>query len=152
MNYKNKSIFLSIILIIALQIVFLINNKQKTSIRYFIWNIEDVSIGKIICLSFISGLLMSTILNKTVNHNTTDNSENNENAKTTSEEDFSINEENNNEFFEMPPERDIRETQPTISVNYRVVKDNGENELENRKQSSKKTEYQDDWSNDGSEW
>ena len=24
--------------------------------------------------------------------------------------------------FEMPPQRDVRDTQPTISVNYRVVK------------------------------
>ena len=52
----------------------------------------------------------------------------------------------------MPPERDLRDTQPTISVNYRVIKENGENELKDRNQTSNRTNYQDDWNNNDSEW
>ena len=58
----------------------------------------------------------------------------------------------NDESFEMPPERDLRDTQPTISVNYRVIKANGENELKDRNQRSQNTQYQDDWSNKDAEW
>ena len=53
---------------------------------------------------------------------------------------------------EMPPQRDIRETQPTISVNYRVIKDNGENEIAESKKTSKKAKYEDDWENKDIEW
>ena len=52
----------------------------------------------------------------------------------------------------MPPVRDLRDTQPTISVNYRVIKDNGENELNSKKQRSQKNKYEDDWNNIDSEW
>ena len=46
------------------------------------------------------------------------------------EEDFvSNNEEEMEPNVEMPPQRDIRETQPTISVNYRVVKNMNDNNL-----------------------
>ena len=37
------------------------------------------------------------------------------------------NEEDMESNVEMPPQRDIRETQPTISVNYRVVKNMNDN-------------------------
>ena len=68
MNYKNKSLIL-IILIVSIQVLLLINNRQKTSFRYFIWNIQDVSIGRLIFVSFVSGLFMSSLLNKTLNNN-----------------------------------------------------------------------------------
>ena len=152
MNYKKKSIIFSFFLIIVIQIILLINNKQKTSFRYFIWNIEDVSIGRLICISFISGLLMSTLLNQTRQNNTRIYPESEDNEKTTAENDFSINKENKNESYEMPPERDLRDTQPTISVNYRVIKDQSEYELKDKNQTSNRTQYQDDWGNNDSEW
>ena len=152
MNYKKKSIILSLFLIISIQFLLLTNNKQKTSFRYFIWNIEEVSIGRLICISFISGLLMSSILNQTLQNNAGIYPEKNEDNKTTTEDDFSINREYKNESFEMPPERDVRDTQPTISVNYRVIKEQGENELKDKNQTSNRTQYQDDWGNNDSEW
>ena len=47
------------------------------------------------------------------------------------EDDFvsNNNEEEMEPNVEMPPQRDIRETQPTISVNYRVVKNMNDNNL-----------------------
>ena len=140
MSYKKKSLILVIFLIIGIQILLLNNNRQKTAFRYLIWNIRDVSIGRLICVSFISGTVMSSLLNITLHKK-----ENNEN-------DYYINKEENNEINEIPPERDLRESQPTISVNYRVIKDNSESESKDRKQASNKTQYQDDWNRNDYEW
>ena len=53
----------------------------------------------------------------------------------------------------MTPERDLRDTQPTISVNYRVIKNNEENDLKKDKnQKPDKSQYEDDWRNNESEW
>ena len=152
MNYKKKSLILSIFLIIIIQILLIVNNRQKTNFRYFIWNIQDVSIGRLICFSFISGLLISSILNKSIHNNIGIYPENEELDKKTTKHDTSINLDDNNESFEMPPERDLRDTQPTISVNYRIIKENAENELKDKNQRSRNTEYQDDWNNKESEW
>ena len=153
MNYKKKSIILSVFIIISIQFFLLNNNRQKTSFRYFIWNIENVSIGKLICVSFISGLLLSSLLNKTLNNNFKTFPQNeDDDVKTNDENNYPINKELNNDTYEMPPERDLRDIQPTISVNYRVIKDNGENELKDRKKTTNKTQYQDDWNNNDSEW
>ena len=152
MNYKKKSLLLSILLIIIVQIILLINNRTKTSFRYFIWNVEEVSIGRLICISFISGLLMSSVLNKTLDNDVRKYSKSEEDDKPKNEIDYSIKTEENNGSFEMPPERDLRETQPTISVNYRVIKDNGENELNDKNQRSQNSKYKNDWENNDSEW
>ena len=156
MNYKKKSLILSFILIITIQILLLINNRQKTTFKYFIWNIEDVSIGRLICISFFSGLLISSILNKTI-HSEDYVASHLENEDEDEDESIidsgnSISNENNKESYEMPPERDLRETQPTISVNYRVIKDNLNNELNDRDQDSKNPQYEDDWNKNESEW
>ena len=151
MNYKKKIIILSYFLIIIIQILLLINNRQKTSFRYFIWNIENVSIGRLISISFISGVLMSALLNKNQNKNVTSQS-NEEDDNANNENDYSINSEENNESYEIPPERDLRETQPTISVNYRVIKNNREKELKDKNKISKESKYQDDWKNNDTEW
>ena len=152
MNYKKKSIILSIFLIISIQILLLINNITKTSFRYFIWNIDEVSIGRLICISFVSGLLMSSILKTTLDNNVKTNPQNEKDENTDLEKDYSINSDEYNESNEMPPERDLRDTQPTISVNYRVIKDNGENSLNDKKQKFQDTKYEDDWNNNDSEW
>ena len=152
MNYKKKSLILSFFLIIGIQILLLINNRQKSSFRYFIWNIEDVTIGRLICVSFISGILMSSLLNKINDKDKRNFTINNGYDKKTAEDDYSINTEENNESNEIPPERDIRDPQPTISVNYRVIKDNSQNESNDKNQNLKRTKYKDDWNNDESEW
>ena len=151
MNYKKKIIISSTFFILIVQILLLINNKQKTSLRYFVWTVEEVSIGRLICISFVSGLLMSSLLTKTVNNNVKPYQKHEDDNKN-SNNNFTLDDEEPNDSYEIPPERDIRDTQPTISVNYRVIKNNGEDELKDKKQVSKKTEYQDDWNNDDSEW
>ena len=52
----------------------------------------------------------------------------------------------------MPPQRDIRDTQPTISVNYRVVKNMEESNFKRDKNLSNNNDDIDDWDNDESDW
>jgi len=52
---------------------------------------------------------------------------------------------------EMPPQRDIRETQPTISVNYRVVKNMDDNNLKKDRNYSNQ-DNKDDWDNADNDW
>ena len=69
------------------------------------------------------------------------------------EDDFVIN--NNDEELEpnveMPPQRDIRETQPTISVNYRVVKNMNDNNFK-KDQSYSNQDIKDDWDSADNDW
>ena len=152
MNYKKASVLVSIFFILTIQILLLTNNRQKTSFRYFIWNIEKVSIGRLVFLSFMSGLIMSSLLDKTINKDVITYQKNDEFTKTNTENDNSLNREESNTSNDVPPERDLRDTQPTISVNYRVIKDNDENDIASSKKTSKNSKYQDDWNNNDLEW
>ena len=152
MNNKKKSLILIIFLIVSIQIILLINNRQKTSFRYFIWNIQEVTIGRLIFISFISGLFMSSILNTTLSNNIRTKTIFESDDKRTDDNDYSEKREDNDEQFDIAPERDLREPQPTISVNYRVIKNNGENELKDGNQAINNSKYDDDWNNNGSEW
>ena len=117
--FKKKYLLITLFLLIIFQTLIYTNNSQKTSFRYFKWTLQEVSLGKLISISFFSGLFVSTLLNTTI----TSKSFRNNNFENV-EDDFvsNNNEEEMESNVEMPPQRDIRETQPTISVNYRVVK------------------------------
>ena len=52
----------------------------------------------------------------------------------------------------MPPQRDIRDAQPTISVNYRVVKNTEENNSKRDQSFTNNTDQIDDWDKDDSDW
>jgi len=144
--FKKKYFLLTLFLIIILQILLYANNNQKTSFRYFKWTLQEVSIGKLISISFFSGLIVSTLLNTTIN--TSCRKKTFENL----EDNFvSNNEEEMESNFEMPPQRDIRETQPTISVNYRVVKNMNDNNFK-KDQSYSNQDFKDDWENADNDW
>ena len=150
---KKKNFILIIFLIVTIQFLLLINNKQKTSFRYFIWNIQDVKIGQLIFISFFSGLCISTILNKTKNNNIRTKTIFEGDNKTNENNDYSVKREDKDELHDdIAPERDLREPQPTISVNYRVIKNNGENELKDRNQTINNPQYDEDWNNNNSDW
>ena len=145
--FNKKYLLLTLFIIIIFQILLYTNNNQKTSFRYFKWTLQEVSIGKLISISFFSGLFVSTLLNTTI---TSTNFRKNtfENV----EDDFvSNNEEEMEPNVEMPPQRDIRETQPTISVNYRVVKNMNDNDFKND-QSYSNQDIKDDWDNADNDW
>ena len=143
MIFKKKFLILILFLIIILQTLLYKNNNQKTSFRYFKWTLQEVSIGRLINISFFSGLFISTLLNTTIKStsfrkNTSENVED-DFASQNNEEDMESN-------FEMPPQRDIRETQPTISVNYRVVKNMNDNNPK-KDQNYSNPDNKDDWDN-----
>ena len=146
--FKKKYLLVILFLIIIFQILLYTNNNQKTSFRYFKWTLQEVSIGKLISISFFSGLFVSTLLNKTIT-STSFRKKTFENV----EDDFTFNnnEEEMEPNIEMPPQRDIRETQPTISVNYRVVKNMNDNNLK-KEQSYSNQDIKDDWDNPDNDW
>ena len=146
--FKKKYLLLTLFTILIFQILIYTNNNQKTSFRYFKWTIQEISIGKLISISFFSGLFVSTLLNKTIISNSF-RKKTFENV----EDDFVShnNEEDLEPSVEMPPERDIRETQPTISVNYRVVKNINDNNLKKDRNYSN-TDNKDDWDNADYDW
>ncbi len=147
--FKKKYLLLTLFLIIIFQTLLYTNNNQKTSIRYFKWTQQEVSIGKLISISFFSGLFISTLLNTTITSTSL-------RKKTLEkvEDDFKseINEEEMEPNFEMPPQRDIRETQPTISVNYRVVKNTNDKDFKRDRNYSNNPENKDDWDNSDNDW
>ena len=146
--FKKKYLLLTLFLIIIFQSLLYVNNNQKTSFRYFKWTLQEVSIGKLISISFFSGLFVSTLLNTTIT-NTSLRKKTIENK----EDDFVSpnNEEDMEPNVEMPPQRDIRETQPTISVNYRVVKNMNDNNFKKDLNYSN-PDNEDDWNNDDNDW
>ena len=146
--FKKKYLLLSLFLIIIFQILLYTNNNQKTSFRYFKWTLQEVNIGKLISISFFSGLFVSTLLNTTMTSTIFRN-----NISENVEDDFvpQNNEEDIGPGVEIPPQRDVRETQPTISVNYRVVKNTNDNNFKKDRNYSD-LDNQDDWNNSDNDW
>ena len=147
MIFKKKFLLLTLFLIIIFQTLLYTNNNQKSSFRFFKWTVQETSIGKLINISFFSGLFISTLLNTTVTsfkkNNFKDIEENNEPLNL---------EEDNKANIEIPPQRDIRDAQPTISVNYRVVKNTEENYMKRDQNYSNSSNNNDDWDNDDNDW
>jgi len=147
MTFKKKFLLLILFFIIICQTLLYANNNQKTSFRFFNWTVQEVSIGKLISISFFSGLFISTLLN------TATTSNNKKSFQNIEEKNESL---NNDEGVisnvEMPPQRGIRDTQPTISVNYRVVKNIEDENLKRDQKFSNNNVNNDDWDNDDNDW
>ena len=147
MIFKKNLLLITLFLIIIFQTFLYLNNNQKTSFRYFKWTVQEVSIGKLISISFFSGLFISTLLNTSFTSfkkNTLENIE--ENYETlNSNEDMKSN-------IEMPPERDIRDAQPTISVNYRVIRNTEKNNFKSDQNYSNSFDDNDDWNSNDNDW
>ena len=147
MIFKKKFLLLTLFFIIIFQTLLHINNNQKTSFRYFKWTSQEASLGLLINISFFSGLIISTLLNTTLTSfkkNTYEEIEENYEPLN--------NDDDPKSNIEMPPQRDIRDTQPTISVNYRVIKNTHEDNFTSSKNSSNSQNKKDDWNYDDNEW
>ena len=147
MIFKKKFLLLIISLIIILQTLLFLNNKQKTSFRYFKWTIQEISLGKLIGISFFSGLFITTLLSTSFTsykENTFEDIEDNYEPPN--------NEKDMNSKIDIPPERDIRDTQPTISVNYRVIKNSEDNNYKRDQNFSNNSDKRDDWDNVDNDW
>ena len=148
MIFKKKFLLLTFFLIIISQALLYTNNNQKTSFRFFKWSVKEVSIGKLISSSFLAGLFINTLLNTSATSFKKDTSEYiKDNYESSNfEEDIKSN-------IEMPPQRDIRDAQPTISVNYRVVKNTEDNNFKkDPKKSSINSDDNDDWDYEENDW
>ena len=103
-----------------------------------------------IAITFISGFTFSSLLTLTSKNNShkslIDNYKNDEEFDKSDEYTFSQEIES-----DRPPERDVRESQPTISVNYRFIdQDNNSYDLKNTKDNL--NNRADDWLNNDNEW
>ena len=147
MIFKKKYLLLTFFLIIIFQILLYTNNKQRVSLRYLKWTVQEVSIGKLISISFFSGLFISAFLNTTI-------TEYKKNIFENAEENYEPlnDEEDIKSKVKMPPQRDIRDSQPTISVNYRVVQNGEDNYSKSDQNLSDKPDYKNDWVNDDNDW
>ena len=145
--FKKNYLLLTLFLIIILQAFLYTNNNQTTSFRFLKLSVKEVSIGKLISFSFFSGLVISALLNTANISYKKNNFENKEENNEPFNDEIDI-----NSNVEMPPQRDIREAQPTISVNYRVIKNTNETNLKNDGNYSDKFDNEDDWENNENEW
>ena len=153
MNINRKLILFFIFLQIFILSIINIKNPEETKFYLFTSKTEDISLGNLITITFIAGFSFSSVLSLISKNNSQESLENN---FTNYEE---IDKSDNNNFSQefnsnRPPERDVRESQPTISVNYRFV------DQDNNSYSSKKTttsinhpdNEDNDWVNYDNEW
>ncbi len=154
MNIKRK--FLISYIFFNIIIILLINfkNSNKVNINIFTWQTSNNSLGKIITYSYIAGLSFNTLLTLIINGQESINKEEKEQEdelfeRSQTEDELS--------YKERPPERDIKESQPTISVNYRVIdnfnnnnyiyEDNSESEIRGTR-----NKIDEDWGVDDKGW
>ena len=153
MIIRKRYLLLTIFLVAIIQILLYTNNTQKTSFRYLKWTLQEISIGKLISVSFFSGLFISTFLNNT-NPNYKKNSykTTGENFKPSNNEEELNNKDDTKSNIDIPPQRDIRDAQPTISVNYRVVKNMEEYDFKRDQNYPDSMYNEDDWDNEDNDW
>ena len=77
----------------------------------------------------------------------------NNKEKIDEQEDFDFSKDEN-ASFDIPPQRDLREVQPTISVNYRVIKNTNRDEYVESEEPIYKDDFKEDWNDmkDDKDW
>ena len=147
MYIKNKFIAFFIFITILILSTLNIKNPEKTKFYLFTSKTEKISLGNLITISFISGLTFGSILNLISKNNLQESLKDNSINEEDTTDEINI---NNELQSDRPPERDIRESQPTISVNYRFV-DQDNNSYTSQKNNKKFNNKDDDWLNDDNE-
>ena len=153
MNIKNKFIAFFIFILIFTLSILNIKNPEKTKFYLFTSKLEEISLGNLITITFLSGLTFSSLLSLSLKNNIEESIEDN----FIDDEDIDKSDENNfSQVYESnrPPERDVRESQPTISVNYRFVdQENNSYVSDNsRKTINDLNNEENDWEDYNSEW
>ena len=151
MNIKNKFIVCFIFFTILTLSIFNAKNPEKTKFYLFTSKIEDISLGNLITITFISGFTFSSLLTLISKNKSQELLEDN---FTNNDEEFYKSDKNNfiEELeYDRPPERDVRESQPTISVNYRFI-DQDNNYSSSNKTKNNLNEEENDWLNNDNEW
>ena len=153
MNINRKLIAFYIFFSIIILSILNLKNPEKTKFYLFTSKTEEISLGNLITITFISGFSFSSLLNLISKNDSQKSLENN---FTNYEE---IDKSDNNNFSQefnsnRPPERDVRESQPTISVNYRFVDqdNNSYRSQETAKTINNPNNEDNDWVNFDNEW
>ena len=153
MNINKKLIVFFIFFSIIILSILNIKNSEKTKFYLFTSKIEEISLGNLITIAFISGFTFSSLLTLISKNNLQESLENNIAKK---EEMDNADQNITNQEIESirPPERDVRESQPTISVNYRFVdQDNNSFSSKNTNKTNSNLDNKDnDWGNYDNEW
>ena len=150
MKIKNKFFSFFIFFSVLSLAILNVKNTEKTKFYLFTSKIDEISLGNLITISFISGFTFSSMLTLISKNNSQETIMNN------FIQDKDINKSDENNFSQelesnRPPERDVRESQPTISVNYRFV--DQDNNLYNSKNTNNNNKDEDnDWLNYDNEW
>ena len=153
MNVNKKLIAFFIFFSILILSILNIKNPDKTKFYLFTFKTEELSLGNLITITFISGFSFSSVLSLISKNNSQKSLENNFNnfdEIDKSDENNFIQELNDNR----PPERDVRESQPTISVNYRFVDqhNNSYSSTKTTKTINNPNNEDNDWVNCDNEW
>ena len=153
MNIKNKLAASSIFSLILILSIFNLKNPEKTKFYLFTSKIEELSLGNYITISFITGFTFSSLLTL-ISRNSLEESLK-ENLIKEEETDKSDDNIFSQEYeSERPPERDIRESQPTVSVNYRFVdQDKNPYISKNRQETNNNLNNEEnDWLSNDNDW
>ena len=153
MNIKNKLFAFFIFILIFTLSIFNVKNPEKIKFYLFTSKKEQISLGNLITLTFVSGFTLSSLL--TLISKTNLQASSDDNFINYDEIEQSVENNTYQEFkSDRPPERDVRESQPTISVNYRFV--DQDDDLYNSKNNLKKTNNvnneDNDWLNNDDSW
>ena len=157
MKIKKNLITLIFLLITITLSILNLKNTSKTYLYFLNFKTEKLTLGNFITLSFLAGFTTTftfSYLTSTKNENKILYDEKEDINSETLKDDFIKNNINLNESIkDRPPERDIRDSQPTISVNYRVIKQNN-TELNDIDEVNSDNKYQnyDDWEEIESNW
>ena len=153
---KNLIILIFLLTTITLSIINL-KNTSKTYLYFLNFKTEKLTLGSFITLSFLAGFTTTftfSYLTSSKNENKMFNDERKDINSEPLQVDFTEkNTEINESINDRPPERDIRDSQPTISVNYRVIKQNNTevNDIDEGYMDNKYQNY-DDWEEIESNW
>ena len=153
---KNLIILIFLLTTITLTIINL-KNTSKTYLYFLNFKTEKLTLGSFITLSFLAGFTTTftfSYLTSSKNEYKTFYDEKKDINSETLQGNFTEkNTKINESINERPPERDIRDSQPTISVNYRVIKKNNSevNDIDEGYMDNKYQNY-DDWEEIESNW
>ena len=153
---KNLIILIFLFTTITLSIINL-KNTSKTYLYFLNFKTEKLTLGSFITLSFLAGFTSTftfSYLTSSKNENKIFNDEGRDiNSETLQGNSTEKNTEINESINDRPPERDIRDSQPTISVNYRVIKQN-KTEVNDFDEGYMDNRYKnhDDWEEIESNW
>jgi len=157
MKIKKNLIILIFLLTTVTLLILNLKNTSKTYLYFLNFKTEKITLGGFITLSFLAGFTTTYTFSYLINSKNENNMFNDKNIDINSEniqgEFIENNTKSNESIKDKPPERDLRESQPTISVNYRVIKQNN-TEINDTYKGYTDSKYQDydDWEEIESNW